>query len=98
MRGILIIVCALCAYQLPLSGAGELAGRRAPGFTLPDTSYRYHDLADYRGKLVLLDLMKTTCPTCQKLAQTLEKAKAKYGDKIAVLSVVTPPGQSKSRG
>lgn len=86
-----MIVWALAACSLSLSGAGELSGRRAPGFSLPDSKFQYHDLADYRGRIVLLEIMKTTCPTCQKLSQTLEKAKAKYGDKIAVLSVVNPP-------
>jgi peroxiredoxin len=91
MRRLAMIVGALLGCVLSVSGAGALSGRRAPGFSLPDTKYQYHDLADHRGKIVLLDLMRTTCPTCQKLAQTLEKAKAKYGDRISVLSVVTPP-------
>jgi len=51
----------------------------------------FHDLADYRGKVVLLEIMLTKCPNCQKLAQTLEKAKEKYGDRIAVVSIVNPP-------
>jgi peroxiredoxin len=74
-----------------LAAAGELSGRRAPGFSLPDGSMQYHDLADYRGKVVLLEIMLTKCPSCQKLAQKLEGFKQKYGDKIAVLAVVNPP-------
>ena len=52
---------------------------------------KYHDLADYRGKVVLIEFMQSSCPDCIQLAKTLEQTKAKYGDKIAVLSVVNPP-------
>jgi peroxiredoxin len=71
--------------------AVDLAGKRAPGFALPDSKMQFVDLADLRGRLVLLEIMKTTCLNCQRLAETLEKVKAKYGDKIAVVSVVNPP-------
>ncbi len=71
--------------------AGELCGRRAPGFSLPDIHMQQHDLQDYRGKIVLLDIIQTTCPHCQQLAGILEKMTAKYGDKLAVLSIALPP-------
>lgn len=74
-----------------LLAQGELSGRRAPGFSLVDMSLKQHDLADYRGKIVLLDIMKTGCPDCQTLSQTLEKVKAAYKDKVVVLTVVNPP-------
>ena len=71
--------------------ADELSSRRAPGFALPDSSMKYHDLGDYRGKVVLLDIMQTRCPSCETLAQTLERVKKTYGDQVAVLTVVAPP-------
>lgn len=88
----LLVLLAFLALNVPhLDAAGDLSGRRAPGFTLPDGNMQYHDLADYRGKVVLLEIMVSRCPNCQMLAQTLEKMKAKYGDRIAVLGVVNPP-------
>jgi thiol-disulfide isomerase/thioredoxin len=75
-----------------LLGSGELSNRRAPGFALPDPEYQhFYDLQDYRGKVVLIDIMSTTCPHCLLLSSTLEKAKEKYGDLVQVLSVVLPP-------
>src|SRR5216684_2282934 len=75
-----------------LFAAGELSNRRAPGFALPSPDYSHlYDLQDYRGKVVLIDFMSTTCPHCQVLSTTLEKVHAKYGDKVAILSVVLPP-------
>lgn len=78
------VVCA-CA-------ANSLSGRRAPGFALPDPEYkRFYDLQDYRGKVVLIEIMSTTCPHCMVLSTTLEQVKQKYGDNVMVLSVVLPP-------
>jgi peroxiredoxin len=65
--------------------------RRAPGFSLPDTNLKQQDLADYRGKVVVLDFMRTECPSCVQLSGILEQLKSKYADKIQVLSVVTAP-------
>jgi len=71
--------------------AGELSNRRAPGFSLPDSRLQQWDLQDFRGKVVVLDIMKTDCPDCQKLAVTLERVRARYGDKVQILSIVNPP-------
>jgi peroxiredoxin len=78
-------------------GSGELSNRRAPGFSLPDAAYsHFYDLQDYRGKVVLIDIMQTTCPHCQLLSTTLEAIKAKYGDRIQIISVVLPPDNADS--
>ncbi len=90
MRSIRALLCALLTSTVIL-GSGELSGRRAPGFTLPDSQLKYYDLADYRGKVVLLEIMQSTCPDCQVLAKTLDKLKAKYAGKVVVLAVVNPP-------
>ena len=34
---------------------------------------------------------KTDCAHCQTFSKTLERVKARYGDRITVLSVVNPP-------
>lgn len=82
---------ALLAAAL-VSASGELSNRRAPGFALPNADYtHFYDLQDYRGKVLVIDIMSTTCPHCQLLSTTLEKVAQKYGDKVAVLSVVLPP-------
>lgn len=72
-------------------GANSLANRRAPGFCLPDTNFKRYDLQDYRGKWLLIDFTLTNCPHCRELAKTLEKVKAKYGARVAILEVVLPP-------
>jgi peroxiredoxin len=76
----------LCA-----AACAAAAERRAPGFTLVDSKGEWHDLADYRGKPVLLAMIQTTCPHCARFAETLERAQEKYGEKIGVLAIVVPP-------
>jgi len=85
-----LIVLWLSAVSL--FGAGELSGRRAPGFALLDSSLtRYHDPQDYRGKILLVDFMLTTCPHCQQLSAILEEVAKKYQGRVQVLSIVIPP-------
>ncbi len=83
-------VLAAILSSVLLFASGELSGRRAPGFSLPDAHGSQHDLADYRGKIVLLDIIQTSCPHCQKLAEVLEEVAAKYGSKVAVLTFAIP--------
>jgi peroxiredoxin len=82
-----IIATLLCG--LALFAAGPL--RRAPGFCLIDTSGQWQDLADYRGKIVLVEFMQTTCPHCATFSTVLNGLKLKYGDKLAVLAIANPP-------
>lgn len=86
-------VCLLLvASGLALAASGQLSNRRAPGFALPDPGYHhYYDLQDFAGKVVLIDIMSTRCPHCLLLSSTLERVKARYGDKVAILEVVLPP-------
>jgi peroxiredoxin len=84
MRTILTVL--LCAAAL--FAAGDNSGRRAPGFALPDAKMQVYDLADYRGKIVLLELMQTTCGHCAAFADVIERVQQKYGDKVAILAVV----------
>jgi peroxiredoxin len=86
------LTCSALLIASILSASGELSNRRAPGFALPDAEYtHFYDLQDYRGKVVLMDFMSTTCPHCLLLTTTLEKVKEKYGDRVAILSIVLPP-------
>ena len=70
--------------------------RRAPGFALPDQAQKFHDLGDYRGKVVVLEFMRTDCPKCKALTAALEKIKPKYTGKVQILSTVTMPDNMRS--
>jgi peroxiredoxin len=91
-----LVASALLFTTAALWGEANLSNRRAPGFSVMDNSLQYRDLADYRGKLVLLDLIQTSCPHCQALTKAIVKATQKYGGKIQVLTVVLPPDNPNS--
>ena len=65
--------------------------RRAPGFCLSDTTGQWRDLADYRGKVVLVEFMQTGCPHCANFSTVLNGLKTKYADRVAILAVANPP-------
>jgi AhpC/TSA family len=86
----LVLLSAAC-----LPGAGELSGRRAPGFSLPEGPGLQRDPQDYRGKVLIVDFMQVTCDHCIAFSAILEQARVRYGDKIAILSIVNPPSDAK---
>jgi peroxiredoxin len=86
MKPLVILLCAASLFA-----AGEYSNRRAPGFSLGDAKFQQHDPQDYHGKVLLIDFIQTTCPICQRLTDTLVEVKSKYGDKIALMSILTLP-------
>jgi thiol-disulfide isomerase/thioredoxin len=71
---------------------GQVALRRAPGFALPDgITGQERDLYDYRGKVVVLEFMSTTCPHCAAFADILGQVQQKYGERVQVISIVNIP-------
>jgi peroxiredoxin len=89
------LLCAVTLIGQPLASL-SLSGRRAPSFSLPDSSLRQHDILDYRGKWLLLDFMKTDCPHCKELSKKLEGVMGKYRGKVEVLGVVLPPDNQQT--
>jgi peroxiredoxin len=78
-----ILITLLCSLTLAAGGIGK----RAPGFALPDLKLQFHDLADYRGKVLVLEFLKTDCPHCATFTEVLSQIPQKYGDKVAILAV-----------
>ncbi len=83
---VILLSCALTVFA-----AGEYSNRRAPGFSLSDSHFQQHDTQDYRGKVLLVDFIQTTCGVCQHLTDVLLQVKANYGDKIGIMSIMTLP-------
>jgi len=87
------VVYLLAALYAPgAHGAGELlpypdAGA-VPELSLPDTRGEVHDLADYRGKVVLVNFWASWCPPCIKEMPGLQKLQAKLADRpFSILAV-----------
>jgi len=88
-RGVarLAAVCMLAATVLP----AQLNLRRAPGFCLVDTTAQWRDLADYRGKVVIIEFMLTTCPHCAAFVPKMEALAQRYSGKVQLLGIAVPP-------
>jgi peroxiredoxin len=89
-----LIITLLCTVTL--CAAGELSNRRAPGFALPDSKGKVFDLYDYRGKVVVIEFMQTTCPHCAGFADVLEQLYRHYAGKVVVLSIANPPDTDRT--
>lgn len=85
------------ACLAPLSGAAQRHGReleapegkkQAPGFRMPSASGQVRSLADYRGKLLLLNFWATWCLPCREEMAALSRAQRKWGGKnVAIVGV-----------
>jgi protein SCO1 len=80
-------------------GAALPAGVPARGFTLTDQSGRAVSLAGYRGQVVLLAFLDSTCgPTCVLIAQQIRGALDELPRPVPVLIVsVDPAGDTRAR-
>lgn len=81
-----LLLTAYCLFA-----SGENSNRPAPGFSLMDSHFTQHDPQNFRGRIVLVDFMKTECPACNALADDLVELHSRYGDKVVFLSIVTLP-------
>ena len=63
-------------------------GSKAPNWSLEDPSGKTHDLADYRGKIVLMDFWATWCGPCKRAMPGVQALHEKFsGQDVAVLGI-----------
>lgn len=83
----LLIVALLAAYgyrkyqQRPPSFDKGIVGKDAPEFNLPSSKGGQINLADYKGKLVLLNFWASWCPPCRAEMPGFIKLQEEYKDK-----------------
>jgi peroxiredoxin len=70
----------------------------APSFVLSDISGSKVDLADYRGKVVILDFFATWCEPCRILAPDLKSFYERYKDRgVAVIAISIDEGADAAK-
>jgi len=69
---------ALLASSLPVF-AIEPVPRKSPEFTLTTAADKQSLLSSYRGKVVVIGFIYTTCPHCQAFSMVLEKLYKELG-------------------
>lgn len=68
-------------------GPAALTGAPAQSFDVRRTDGRTDSLADYRGKVVLMNLWATWCPPCQEEMPALERFARENAGKVVVIGV-----------
>ena len=81
MRKLLVLLTlatALSAGTAPTTKKGPVVPRKAAEFVFQMADGPQQLLSMYKGKTIVLALMYTTCPHCQKTAQVLSKVQTEY--------------------
>src|ERR1700679_273382 len=80
------------AIAFGLASASEVIVHKSPelAFNIPNQGDRL--LSQYRGKVVALEFILTTCPHCQAASQVMNKMQERYGNRgFQALDVAIDP-------
>lgn len=77
MKSIFLLTSALATATLFAADSGELKKAPELAFTLPGQGPKL--LSQYRGKVVALEFILTTCPHCQAAAKVMTKYQQELG-------------------
>lgn len=73
-------------------------GAAAPTFTLPDSSGKTVNLADYKGKVIVLEWINKDCPIDQRVINSkfISSVYEKFKDKVVWLAIDSTASHSKA--
>ena len=71
--------CFLLTLAAALVSSAAEVPRRAPEFAFQLNNGKQVLLSGYRGKVVIMEFLFTTCPHCQQSAQLLSRLQKEYG-------------------
>lgn len=92
---ILLLALALPAAAQPLK---PWTGGAAPALELTDTGGKLHRLADYRGRVVLVNFWATWCGPCREEMPSMERLRLALQDRpFVVLAVNVGEGARTAR-
>jgi thiol-disulfide isomerase/thioredoxin len=93
-----LLLAALCCASparaaLPLPDLSHTLttlkpAKTAKDFTLPDLDGKPQRLADYRGKVVLVNFWATWCPPCRREMPSMERLRQKFKDQAFVILAI----------
>ncbi len=83
-----VVVVAYLPSGSGANGPAALVGKAAPSFPVVDLAGKPGSLADYRGKIVVLNLWASWCPPCRAEMPDLERLSRAYLSRgVVVLGV-----------
>jgi len=81
----LLPACKGKEAPLQKKASSAIVGNKAPGFTLKDVNGRSVSLADFSGKVLIIDFWATWCGPCKGATQELEKLYGRYKEKGVII-------------
>jgi peroxiredoxin len=86
---IILTVCCIALAACSRSGGGPAAqGELAPDFTFKDQAGKQYSLADFRGKVVLVNFWATWCPPCREEMPSMEQLQRRMAQRpFAILGL-----------
>jgi thiol-disulfide isomerase/thioredoxin len=92
------LLCVTFGILVALSGAVWTRAAAAPDFTLTNLDGKPHSLAEYRGKIVVLNFWATWCLPCREEMPMLSKLAPKFDAKdVAFLAASIDDTQTQSK-
>jgi thiol-disulfide isomerase/thioredoxin len=88
-RGFLFALCLTALASVAQAQEGRWASheREAPALALPQLDGRTLDLAQYKGKIVIVNFWATWCAPCVAEMPSLQTLAKRLGDKAVVIGV-----------
>lgn len=85
----LVAVVGLAVVSVAFFGGGETSPAPAPDFALPNLDDVVVELAEYRGRVILLDFWATWCKPCTQTFPELHALQQTYEERGVALLVVS---------
>jgi thiol-disulfide isomerase/thioredoxin len=93
----LLLFCLAFLLLIGFCGAAWTRAAAAPDFTLTDLDGKAHSLAEYRGKIVVLNFWATWCLPCREEMPMLSKLAPKYAERVVFLAPSIDDAQTQPR-
>lgn len=95
MRILCVLVCFLMSFSA-FSQQADLIGKKVPSVhfkSILQHSEKQADIADFKGKVVILEFWETWCSPCIKALEHLDKIQSTFPESVQVISITSASEQ-----
>ena len=90
---LLLFILSLTSFAIPLNNMDKDGNVTLPNIELIDQYGKKHNLQDYKGKVIMINLWVSWCSDCKKEIPKVVELYKEYGENkkdLIILGVVTP--------